>query len=343
MPDAPVLHRESVVVDAHNDLLMTVAARPPAQWSAFFRANWLPQLREGGVDVQVLPVFIDTAFQPEQALRQTLRMIESAHTIAAGSPGDVALCRDADEIDRAVAEGRIALVLALEGCPAVDTDVELLSTLYRLGVRITSFTHFGRSALADGSGEDATGGRLTRAGVDAVGLMEELGMLLDVSHLGAEGVAHVLEIANRPVLASHSCARALRDHHRNLTDEQLRGIANTGGVICVNFLAAFVHDSDPSMERLVDHFEHMVGVAGPEHVGIGPDFVWQVFSELTPRWCDDLSVEGLDPLAHVAGLRGPSGLPLVTAALLRRGFDEATVTGVLGGNLMRLFRQELTA
>ena len=103
--------------------------------------------------------------------------------------------------------GRIALVLALEGCPAIDVDVELFETMYRLGVRIASFTHFGRTALADGSGEDGTGGRLTRAGVAAFAEMERLGMLFDVSHLGAASVEHVLELATRPVIATHSSAR----------------------------------------------------------------------------------------------------------------------------------------
>ena len=112
-------------------------------------------MREGGVDLQVLPVFIDDAYRPEGALRQTLRMIEAAHRIAEGNADAVALCLDGAAIDATLASGRIALVLALEGCPAIDADVELLETMHRLGVRIASLTHFGRTALADGSGEDA--------------------------------------------------------------------------------------------------------------------------------------------------------------------------------------------
>jgi len=338
------LHFDAIVAETHNDLLMAVSARPPGEWASFFAERWLPQLRDGGVDVQVLPVFVDEEFRPEGALRQTLRMIECAHVIAEGNPGEVRLCRDGAEIDAALESGRIALVLALESMPGVDDDVELITTLFRLGVRVGSIAHWGRTPLADGSGEDATGSRLTAAGVAAVREMERLGMVFDVSHLGASGVEHVLEIATRPVLATHSSARALRDHHRNLTDEQLRGIAATGGVICVNFLAGFLTEDPAEAEigHLVDHIEHIAEVAGIDHVGLGPDFVHEVFSELVPPWCEDLAAMAeFDVRATIPGLEGPRGMPLVTRALVERGMAKEDIRKVLGGNVMRVFRAEL--
>jgi membrane dipeptidase len=342
MPTDPtVLHRDAVVADTHNDLLCAVVARPPEQWGAFFRDRWLPQLRDGGVDVQVLPVWIDPRFRPEGALRETLRMIECAHVIAEGNADDVALCLDGEQVDAALATGRIALVLALESAPGLDEDVELFSTVHRLGVRMASIAHFGRTALADGSGEDETGSRLTRPGVEAVAEMERLGIVFDVSHLGSRGVEHVLELSRRPVIASHSSARALRDHHRNLTDDQLRGIAATGGVVCVNFVPGFVHDREFTVDRLVDHFEHIAKVAGVAHVGLGPDFVREVFGELLPKWCEFVVTEGLDSRDNIPGLEGPRGLPLVTEALLARGWPEDDVRAVVGGNVLRLFRAEL--
>lgn len=334
------LHHDAVVVDSHNDLLMLVANRPPEQWGSYFRDRWLPQLREGGVDVQVLPVFIDDDFRPEGSLRQTLRMIEAGHRVAEANADEVALCRTGAEVDAVVADGRIALVLALEGCPQVDTDVALLETLFRLGVRMTSLAHFGRTALADGSGEDAAGSRLTRAGVAAVAELERMGMLLDISHLGRGGVQHVLEIATRPVIASHSSARAVLDHHRNLTDEQLRGVAAGGGVVCVNFFVGFVDPARPTVDRLVDHIEHVAQVAGIEHVGIGPDFVKESVDERFPLLCE-VVMEGVDVKSCIPGLEGPAGLPLVTEALVRRGFTADDVAAILGGNVLRLFRQEL--
>jgi membrane dipeptidase len=339
--DADQLHRSAVVADTHNDLLMAVVARPPDRWAGYFREVWLPQLRDGGVDVQVLPVFIDDAFRPEGALRQTLRMIEAAHRIAEGNAEAVALCLDGAALDAALASERVALVLALEGCPAIDADVELLGTMYRLGVRIASLTHFGRTAFADGSGEDGTGGRLTRAGIAALAEMERLGVLFDVSHLGAAGVEHVLELAIRPVIATHSSARALRDHHRNLTDAQLKAIAVGGGVVCVNFFAGFLDESEHTIDRLVDHVEHVAEVAGIDHVGIGPDFLKEVEDDVWPAWRDDYVIEGIDVRSCIPGLEGPRGLPLVTAALLRRGFAEDDVVKVLGANVVRLLRAEL--
>ena len=341
MPEtAAELHSRAVVADTHNDLLMAVVARPVEQWSSFFASRWLPQLRDGGVDLQVLPVFVDDEYCPEGALRQTLRMIEAAHRIAEGNADAVALCRDGAEIDTTLESGRIALVLALESCPAIDTGVELLQTVSRLGVRVASLVHFGRTALADGSAEDATGSRLTSAGVAAVAEMERLGILLDISHLGISGVAHVLEIATRPIIATHSSARAVRDHHRNLSDDQIKGVAATSGVVCVNFYADFVDEREHTMDRLIDHIEHMVEVAGIDHVGLGPDFITEVFADLTPPYAGN-GVEGVSLRAAIPGLEGPRGLPLVTDALLRRGFPTPDVEKILGANVLRLFRAEL--
>lgn len=336
-------HQRAIVADTHNDLLNAVVLRPVHRWGAFFRERWLPQLREGSVNIQVLPVWIDLTHGSENALRQTVRMIESGYRAIEANSDDVALCLNGADVDAALDSGRIACVLALESAPGVDDDVELLQTMHRLGVRIASLAHFGRTQLADGSAEDDAGSRLTRAGVAAVELMEKIGMMFDVSHLGVGGVEHVLEISSRPLIATHSSARQLRDHHRNLTDEQLKGIAATGGVVCVNFFAPFLHETDFSVDRLVDHFEHMVSVIGIDHVGMGPDFVKEVMEDTTQPGCDhsDEADLGLVALGEIPGLEGPAGLPLVTEALVRRGWAEDDIRAVLGENVRRLFQAEL--
>lgn len=227
--------------------------------------------------------------------------------------------------------------------PGLDSAVELVPTLHRLGVRVASIAHWGRTALADGSGEDATGSRLTAAGVETVREMERLGMIFDVSHLGASGVGHVLELARRPVMATHSSARALRDHHRNLTDDQIRAVAATGGVICVNFLPAFLTEdiTEYTVDRLVDHIEHVASVGGIDHVGLGPDFIREVMHDVTPPCCEEVGYSGVDVGATLPGLSGPSGLPLVTDALLKHGFADEEIVKIIGGNVHRLFRAEL--
>src|SRR3954463_8132710 len=126
MTDTDRLHHDAVVVDTHNDLLMLVTRRPGEQQAAYFRQHWLPQLRAGGVDVQVLPIYIDNEFRPEGALRQTLRMIEAGQAAIAANADAGAVCRNGADIDATLDSGRIACILALEGCEAIGVHVELL-------------------------------------------------------------------------------------------------------------------------------------------------------------------------------------------------------------------------
>jgi membrane dipeptidase len=332
------LHQAAVVVDCHNDLILLAARKRMLGETRYFADRLIPELRRGGVDVQVVPIFIEAEYAGEGALRRTLSLIELLWQEISANAADVALCLTGTEIEAAVADGKIAMVLALEGCEGIGKDVALFRTFFRLGVRMASFTHFGRTMLADGSGEDETGGRLTRAGIFAVHEMERLGMLVDVSHLSSACTQHVLEIATRPVIASHSAARALRDHHRNLTDGQLRAIADTGGVVGVNFFPAFVDAAAPTLDRLADHLEHVVSIAGIDHVGIGPDFIRDYIHDLYPQHAT-LMFEGLDEKAVIPGLEGPQHLAAVTEALERRGMPEAGIRKVLGENFLRVFRQ----
>jgi membrane dipeptidase len=323
------------VADAHNDLLMLVQHFHSD--TGYFRRNWLPQLQAGHVATQVLPVYVDEMYLPELALRQTLRLIETALATVGFSP-ELMLCREPGDVEQALDADRIGIVLALEGCPAVGTDVGLLHTLFRLGVRVASLTHFGRNSLADGSSEDDTRGGLTRAGVAAVGLMQELGMLVDVSHLSLAGTRQVLEITRAPVLATHSSCRALRHHHRNLPDAELGEIAATGGIIGINFFPQFISEGSPSVARVVDHIEHAVAVAGVQHVGLGPDFTKEIADVL---YGGGHVIEGCDMAASVPGLTGPADLPVLTEALSGRGFTDADVAAVMGGNLRRLLNESI--
>ena len=170
--------------------------------------------------------------------------------------------------------------------------------------------------------------------------MERLGILFDVSHLGASGVAHVLELATRPVLATHSSARALLDHHRNLTDDQIRGDRGhrRHGVRELPRPSSWPPTRTsarwtgwPTTSRTSRRWP------GPDRVGLGPDFIKEVSADVSPPCCEDLEYAEL----VVPGLEGPRGLPLVTDALIDRGFSEAAVHQILGGNVLDLFRKEL--
>lgn len=332
--DPEQLHRDAVVVDCHNDLLLSVCGRGVGDRGTF-RHRWLEELRTGGVNVQVCPVFSYPDI-PEANLREILRQIAALKREVDRNPSDLALCGSKREIDAAVAEGKIALVLAMEGAQTLGSDESLLELFYELGVRMISFTHMGRTFMADGTAEDATGSRLTSAGVVVFHEIERLGIVFDVSHLGAAGVEHVLELATRPVIASHSAARAVYDHHRNLTDDQILGIARTGGVIGVNLLACFIDPGQPTIDRVVDHFAHMVDIAGIEHVGLGPDFISEIFDDLYPVHAE-LGPVDLDVRLNIPNLHASRHLPNLTSALFARGFDEKDLRLVLGGNVLRVF------
>ena len=341
--DVHEIHRDAVVVDAHNDLPVLLLLRNrqlgPQGVDRYWSERWVPEAKAGGVDVQVLPIYVAPSVA-EASLRSTLLQLELLEREAAQTP-EVALCRTGAEIDAALAEGKIALLVALEGTQGVGADVELFALLHRLGVRLVSFTHWSRALLAEGSADEATGSRLPASGVRAVVELERLGILLDVSHLAAASVDHVLELATRTVVATHSCARALRDHHRNLSDEHLRGIAATGGVIGMNVLPAFVDETNPTLDRVVDHIEHIASVAGIDHVGLGPDFLRPYMDATLPQYERYVDLEDIDMKATVPGLGRERELPNLTVHLLERGWSQLDVRKVLGLNWLRVFRASL--
>lgn len=329
------LHDEAIVVDCHNDLIQTCVRLSMLGPRGTFRHRWIPELRAGGVDVQVVPVFAESSV-PEGSLRTALQQIAAFHREVEANPAEVAACRTGAEIRAAVADGKIAMVLALEGASCLGNEPSLLPLFHQLGIRMISFAHFGRSWLADGSGENATGGRLTRVGVSVLREMERLGIVADVSHIGVESTSHILELSTRPVVASHSAARAIRDHHRNLTDEQIGGIARTRGVIGVNCLPGYIDAEQPSIARVVDHIDHIAEVAGPQHVGLGPDFFVEI-AEDTVAANMSLALEGIDARERIEELYAPRHLPKLTEELVRRGWDQSAISGFLGGNFLRVF------
>ena len=341
--DARALHEDAVVVDAHNDLPVLLLLRNQELGDQgtkrYWSERWVPAARAGGVDVQVLPIYVAPEVA-EASLRSTLLQLETIEREAAQTP-DVALCRTGAELDAALADGRIALIVALEGTPGIGADVDLFSVFHRLGVRLVSFTHWSRALLAEGSADESTGSRLPASGVRAVAELERLGIILDVSHLAAPSVDHVLDLASGVVVATHSCARALRDHHRNLSDEHLRGIAATGGVIGMNVLPTFVDADAPTLDRVIDHVEHIAETAGIDHVGLGPDFLREYMDAIYPQYEEFRRFGGVDLKQIVPGLSRERDLPNLTERLVERGWPEPDIRKLLGENWLRVFRGSL--
>ncbi|SDU46674.1 membrane dipeptidase [Jiangella alkaliphila] len=323
-----------MVVDLHNDLILLVDHFDRRGRPDHFAEFWLPELRAGGVNVQVLPVFVEEQFQSEGALRRTLLLIERIHRLAAEHP-DVQVCRTGADVASAVAAGRIAFVIALEGAHALGQDPELIGTMDKVGVRVVSIAHLGRTHLADGSGfDDTSRGGLTPQGTEVLAEMERLGIVFDISHLGVAGVDDVLSRATRPLLATHSGCRAVTDMHRNLTDDQLKGIAGLGGVIGVAAaIPPFIDPARPTAARVVDHIEHIASVTSIDAVALGPDFVDDYFMQV---YGGRMVIMGVDLEFADAEVRRPSDLPKLTAEMRARGFAEDEVAKVLGGNAMRV-------
>lgn len=330
------VHAGGPVVDLHNDFLVLAAHHRSRRRLSWFADSYLPRMRGGGINVEVAAICMEGSDPPEGHLRRTLRLLEEARALEREHAA-VVVAESAADLDRSLEDGQLALVLALEGIECIGPHLELLDTMYRLGVRCIGLCHWGRTLYADGSGEDAAGSRLSSVGVAAVQRIWELGLALDLSHLGWRGIDHVLELGTGPVFASHSCCRALNDHHRNLSDDHLRAIAASGGVVGVNFLAGFLRaDARATLDDLLDHIEHVATVAGIDHAAIGSDFIREYMQTRLP------DVEP-DPVG--GGIEGfemdPTDLPLVTEGLLDRGLPVDHVRRIMGGNALRFLRRVL--
>lgn len=314
------VHRSATVVDLHVDTLLDIQAGRRTLGKRSRRGHVdLPRLREGGVGVQVFAAYI----APREAARglgRALELLRAFQAAVAGNAAQISLITTAEEIERVRRAGRIAAVLSIEnGGDALARDVRTLDEFYRQGVRMLGLTWNKSNALGDGAlGRDHGG--LTDLGRAVLRRKEELGIIVDVSHLSKAAFWDTMRATRGPVIASHSNAAALRSHPRNLTDEQLRAIGGRGGVVGVNFWPELLGEA--TLERVLDHIDHMVKTMGVDHVALGSDFDG---IPQTPR-----------------GLEDVTRLPNLTAGLLRRGYTTEQVHKILGANALRVFRQVWT-
>jgi len=321
--DSRHLHRESIVFDAHCDTLQEVLAGKRRLGERSEEGHMdLPRLRQGGVTAQIFALFVSPNHFPRGAASQALRLLDVFYQEMEENADQLTLATTASDIERAKVEGKVAGVLSLEGAEALEGDLGVLRAFYKLGVRNIGLTWNLRNAAADGVDETRSSSGLTNFGVQLVQEMNRLGILVDISHLSPTGVRDVLYVSEAPVIASHSNAHALCPHRRNLTDEQLEGVASKGGVVGVTFVPNFVTEdgNQATLKGVLDHIDHMVKTIGIDHVGLGSDF--DGFSN-----------------ANVRGLEDVTCLPKLTAGLVERGYGEEDVKKILGGNLVRVFRE----
>ncbi len=319
----------------------------------------IPRLRKGGMGAQFWSVWVpaSTAYDGT-ALTATLEQIDLVHAMIDRYPEDFELALTSDDIRRIHGAGKIASLIGVEGGHCIENSLNVLRQLYRLGARYMTLTHADTIDWADSGTDEPRHGGLTPFGEDVIAEMNRLGMMVDISHVSPDTMKHVLRITKAPVIFSHSSARAIADSPRNVPDDVLKLVKDNGGVVMVNFFSGFVvpEASDRYLNRLkherelkatlkdavkvqaelrrlepkgpmkrgtihdlIDHIDHIVEVAGIDHVGLGSDY--DGVSTL-PTQLDDVA-----------------SYPFITQALLDRGYSESDIKKVLGENLLRVMKK----
>jgi len=360
------LHSHSLLIDGHNDMPWEIRTKGSSSFEKMDISKPqpkthtdIPRLHAGGIGAQFWSVWVpvDLGYKGE-ALSTTLEQIELVKHMMSRYPETFAFALTADDIERIHAEGKIASMIGVEGGHCIEESLPVLEKLYNLGTRYMTLTHSDTLSWADSGTDEARNNGLTPFGQQVVRKMNQLGMMVDLSHVSAKTMNDTLDISEAPVIFSHSSAFAVCEHPRNVPDEVLARLKEKDGVVMVNFFSGYVVPSgakialesanlkrelkkkypddkdrvDAEMDRwkakhkyprgtihdLLDHIDHIAKVAGPEHVGIGSDF------------------DGVDvvPLQ----LEDVSCYPYITQGLLDRGYTDEQIKGILGGNLLRVMR-----
>ena len=323
-------------------------------------------MREGGVTAMFFASNPNSReLTPLESIRRALLEIDAVRQEVGRHPADLVLAESADDIERAKHQGKIAILIGIEGGHVIDSSPAVLRSLYELGARYLTLTHFTNTPWADSSGEPPRSHGLTDEGRAIVHEMNRLGMMVDISHVSDETFFDALETSEAPFIASHSSVRRYSEHPRNLSDEMLQALAKRGGVVHINYYNAYLDEdyrlrsakaedldakeaavsaqyaSDPkrlaeelrkvnaeriarfgrvSFERLLDHFDHAIQVAGIDHVGLGSDF----------DGVGDLLPEGMEDVSKI---------PTLVRGLMERGYSDEDVEKVLGRNTLRVMRE----
>jgi membrane dipeptidase len=307
-----------------------------------FASTWLPLLEQGAVGLQVCPIYVDIVVQPEGALREALSLAASFHRALRECGDRVVQVSTAADLDAVEAGERIGLLLSLEGVECFGVETWPADVFHALGVRMAGLTWNRRNAFADGAAEE--GGGLSRLGRELVDRLVALGVILDLAHASRGTFAEILErVAGAPVLCSHGGCRSVYDTARNLDDDQLRAIADAGGLFGLMLHPIAIGPERRTLDGVVDHLEHAVSVTGLERVCLGGDFTRRLWEAMPPppEPKDGLLPPGVTPGLGIEGLTGPEQYPALVERLAVRGWGDEEVAAVTGGNLLRFLRGAL--
>jgi membrane dipeptidase len=330
---------ETPLIDGHNDLPWAIREyeAAPRNVAAYDLRKATPghtdidRLRKGMVGAQFWSVYIPFRSVEEGAAKVQLEQIDIARQIFDRYPDVFQPAYSASDIERAFGAGRIASLIGIEGGHAIENSLGALRAYYALGVRYMTLTHSGTTDWADAATDSARHDGLTEFGKEVVREMNRLGMLVDLSHVAPATMHDALDVSEAPVIFSHSSARAVTDHPRNVPDDVLRRLPKNGGIVMVTFVPGFINEKVRTWKRgsgpepkatladVVAHIEHIRKVAGIDHIGIGGDF------------------DGID--STPVGLEDVSAYPALFAELARRGWSDEDLRKLAGENLLRVMRQ----
>lgn len=307
-----------MIVDAHTDVLMKMLENEKLDFytnTGDLSVNY-PNMVKGNVGVQVFAIFV--------AELNTSKFIGAIHSIDIFyqkilNSNTVQLAKSHSDIEQILAHGKKVGILSLEGAEAIERDLAKLRTLYNLGVRAIGLTWNNANEVADGVREERGGG-LTRFGHEVMAEINRLGMITDVSHLSEKGFWEVLELSNKPVIASHSNAKSICNHPRNLSDKQIKAIIDTNGMIGVTFVRSFVSKKErPDIDDLLLHIEHIATLGGIYNIGLGSDFDGAT------------TIVGLEDAGKYANL----------ANALYKNYTSSQAEAILGTNWLNYFKRVL--
>jgi membrane dipeptidase len=326
------LHREAIVIDA---------TCPLASFGNYFE-KWIA----GGATV-IAPTL---SFPPELMPETMTRMGEWLRRLRLHQD-KILQVTSIDDIYRAKKENRMGILFHFQGTTPFERDLNNIEIYYRLGVRMVQLCYNVRDFVGDGCAERTDCG-LSQFGVKVIEAFNRLGIVVDCAHTGYRTTMDAIEVSQTPVIVSHGNARTVCDSYRNLTDDLIKAIAKNGGVIGINGYPAFVaKKSRPTLDDLIDHVDHIAGVAGVEHISLGIDYFQGQAGvaddeQAKAAYAKRLGDGAWDPRAYPPppwyfpeGIEMPDQLPNLTAGLIRRGYSEEDVKGILGLNLLRVFEK----
>lgn len=328
------------VVDLHFDLLMELYEK--REQTNVLATEFLPELEAGNIGVLGAAIYIEDRYLPEMALRVGLDQIARLY-VEVDRSNRFSICRSHREIQQARESGKIALLIAMEGAEPIGSDLNLVRVFFELGLRAIGLTHARRNSAGSGGVFAASGSSrdgLTSFGRDLVQGCEALGIMIDLAHINPAGFEDIFAYTTKPLIVSHSNARRYYDIERNISDEQVRMIGQRKGVIGINSILVSPRQEEATLDRYVDHIEHVADLIGVDCVGIGFDFFEFLYRQWPESEKQALAAKFTEP-HFIPDLTNHTHARNLTRKLIERGFSDEQIAKILFGNWMRIFAQLL--